>query len=315
MATEQDVKQSLTTAQVRATLAQLRADLKLWASEWRRDRAYTLMVLNEKGGVGKSSIVLHIGSALALLGFKVVLVDADPARGNLTKRVGLEHEAGMYNLIVRGESFTDVLRYIPPSVYSPDVDIIVDADGLEGLKNGGQLFLVPSNPETSAIPNVLGSNLFAIQERFEELVEWAHFIIFDTSPAPSTLHTAIYLTSDGVIVPTHCSYLSLEGMTETVVEADRVRATRLENNLGHLKLLGIVPTCYRDNTTAHEIGVRQMREKYRPFVWNSIPLRTLWEQAEWNTEALYRYAPNAEATMEAWALVGRFTKAIKERGE
>lgn len=312
MGTEQDVKQSLTPAQVRGAMRTIRAELVEWARNWKRESAYTLMILNEKGGVGKSSLVLHIGSALALLGFKVVMVDADPARGNLTKRVGLTHEPGLYDLIVRGADFANVLRYVEPVVYASDNEITDEGDVSPVLKSGGQLYLVPSNPETSAIPNVLGSNLFAIQERFQELITWADFIIFDTSPAPSTLHTAIYLTADGVIIPTHCSYLSLEGMTETVAMQQIMQAERTQNGLGNIKLLGIVPTCYRDNTVAHEIGVRQMREHYRQFVWNSIPLRTLWEQSEWKAEALYRYAPNAEATLEAWALVNRFAKATKE---
>lgn len=309
MSTEEEVKQTLSSAQVRGLITEIRAELGGWTQRWKREGAYTLMVLNEKGGVGKSSIVLHVGAALALLGFRVVIVDADPARGNVTKRLGFAHEPGLYNLIVRGDGFHDVLRYVSPERYAADNDIQDDS-----LVSGGELYLVPSNPETGAIPTVLGSNLFAIQERFQELINWAQFVIFDTSPAPSTLHTAIYLTADGVIVPTNCSYLSLEGMTETIVTQQIVKAQRQENQLGDLKLLGIVPTCYRDNTVAHEIGVKQMREKFRQFVWNAIPLRTLWEQAEWAAETLYRYAPNAEATMEAWALVRRFARTLKEQG-
>lgn len=315
MGTEQEVKQTLSPAKIRQELKKTQASLENWAAEWKREGAYTLMVLNEKGGVGKSSIVLHMGAALALLGFRVVMVDADPARGNLTKRVGLEHEPGLYNLIARQMSFLDVLRSVPPTVYAPDAQITSGEDGSRYLTSGGELFIVPSNPETSAIPNVLGSNLLAIRDRFSELLGWAQFVIFDTSPAPSTLHTAIYLAADGVIIPTHCSYLSLEGMTETVVAQQMVQAHRLETGLGSIKLVGIVPTCYRDNTVAHEIGVRQMRESYRQFVWNSIPLRTMWEQAEWKAEALYRYAPMSEAALEAWALMLRFSRALKERGE
>ena len=96
-------------------------------------------LLNEKGGVGKTTISFHVAAGLAVAGFRVVAVDAD-AQGSLTETMGFEQSAGLYDLIVRNNPFRNVLRFVNPEIYAyPKREV------------KGQLFLLPSNVETQSI--------------------------------------------------------------------------------------------------------------------------------------------------------------------
>lgn len=75
-----------------------------------------ITLLNEKGGVGKTTIATHIAAGLAVRGMRVLLVDADP-QGHATVSLGLQKEPGLYDLLVRDATFKSVLRFIPPKAY------------------------------------------------------------------------------------------------------------------------------------------------------------------------------------------------------
>ena len=72
-----------------------------------------ITLLNEKGGVAKTTMAVHAAAGLAIKGYKVVLIDAD-AQGHATIALGRQKEPGFYDLIVRGAPFDKVLRRINP---------------------------------------------------------------------------------------------------------------------------------------------------------------------------------------------------------
>src|SRR5438552_3934377 len=115
-------------------------------------------LLNEKGGVGKSTLATHIAAGLAIHGKKVLLVDADP-QGHATVMLGLDKDSGLYDLLVRPQKFQfkDVMRFVDPETYSSPTE-----------PSKGQLFVIPSNIETRNIANNI-SDAFAIRKRFRAL--------------------------------------------------------------------------------------------------------------------------------------------------
>ena len=105
-----------------------------------------ITLLNEKGGVGKTTLATHIAAGLAIKGYRVVLIDSDP-QGNATSAVGLEKRPNFYDLTVRNDSWRDVLGTVHPDVYG---------EPHEAPK--GQLLAVSGNKESRNIANMIGDN-------------------------------------------------------------------------------------------------------------------------------------------------------------
>jgi chromosome partitioning protein len=254
-------------------------------------------LLNEKGGVGKTTLATHIAAGLAVKGMRVLLVDADP-QGHATVALGLQKEPGLYDLLVRDAPFKNVLRFIPPKVYQPDNQV-----------TSGQLFVLPSNVETRNIASSI-SDSFAVTERFHELENSIDLIVFDTSPTPSLLHGSIYIATDSLLYPTTCEYLSFDGLVESIKHRQAAEAHRTQWGLDKIDVLGIVPTMFRAKTLEHSENFNQLRQQFGALVWDAIPQRTIWAEAAAIRRPVFSFAPDSQAAKDAWKLVGRVQEAL-----
>ncbi|MBZ0300675.1 MAG: ParA family protein [Anaerolineae bacterium] len=251
-----------------------------------------ITLLNEKGGVGKTTLATHIAAGLAVKGHRVILVDSDP-QGHATVVLGLPKEPGIYNLLVREAPFKETMRIIPPEQY-----------GIPGEQVTGQLCIVPSNIETRNIANSI-SDAFAVSDRLSELESFFDFVIFDTSPTPSLLHGSIYLATDYIIYPTKCEYLSFDGLVESIKHREAAQAHRDKWNLGPIEVMGIVPTMYRNQTIEHSENLKELRAQFGSLVWPPIHQRTIWAEAVTMRQPVFAIAPQTKAAVEALALVDR----------
>lgn len=263
-------------------------------------------LLNEKGGVSKTTLACHIAAGLAIRGYRVVLADADP-QGHSALLLGQSKAPGLYNLLIRDEEFSEVLMSVGGSIFSADTP-------------KGELFLLPGNIETRAIPQI-NPNPFIIRERFAELNGWADVVVFDTSPSPSSLHTTIYMATDSILIPTNCTFLSLDGVAHSIAHQEQARALREQNEMGMADRMGIIPTMYQ-GTEVHDLNLQDLLKEYGRWVWPSMPLRTVWQRAAQVGQLLYKYSPDLEAkdghdgkvkptpTAEMWALVDRVEKCL-----
>ncbi len=253
--------------------------------------------LNEKGGVGKTTLATHMAAGLAARGHRVVLVDADP-QGHATVMCGLTKEPGLYDLLVREVPFKDALRFVPPEQYQ-----------VPGEPASGRLYVIPSNIETRSIANSI-SDAFAVNDRFYELRETIDFVIFDTSPTPSLLHGSIYLATDAIIYPTKCEYLAFDGLVESIKHRLAAQAHRDKWNLGDIQVLGIIPTMYRHQTVEHTENLKELRKQFGELVWPPVAQRTIWAEAATMRQPVFALAPESKAAHEALSMVDRVRKAM-----
>ncbi|MEP6986900.1 MAG: ParA family protein [Chloroflexota bacterium] len=256
-----------------------------------------ITLLNEKGGVGKTTVATHIAAGLAVRGMRVLLVDADP-QGHATVSLGLQKEPGLYDLLVRDATFKSVLRFIPPKAYQ-----------IPNQAVNGQLFVLPSNVETRNIANSI-SDSFAVSERFHELENTIDLVIFDTSPTPSLLHGSIYIATDGVLYPTTCEYLSFDGLVESIKHRQAAEAHRTQWGLSDIQVLGIIPTMFRTKTLEHSENLKQLQQQFGAMVWDPIPQRTIWAEAAAIRRPVFSFAPDSQAAKDAWVMVNRVQEAI-----
>jgi chromosome partitioning protein len=258
-----------------------------------------ITLLNEKGGVGKTSLAIHIAAGLAIRGYQVVLADADP-QGHATLSLGVNKEPGLYDLLVRGAPFKEVLRVAPPERYQmPD------------YAPKGQLYVIPSNVETRSIPIQI-SDAFAVEDRFRELENIIDVVIFDTSPTPSLLHGSIYLATDAILYPTKCEFLSFDGLIESLTHREMIQPTRERWGLSNIEIMGIVPVMYRSATLVHQENLNKLKARFGKLVWPEIAMRTIWAESSTVGQLVYRFAPESSATREIWGLVDRVEMALEK---
>lgn len=247
----------------------------------------TITLLQEKGGVGKTTLATHLAAGLAIEGQRVVLVDAD-AQANATLALGIDEKPGLYDLLIRDAAFKDVLLRVSPDVYA-------------SAPPAGELLLVPSNVEARNIANML-PDVNAVRERFEELENWADAVIFDTPPTPSLFHSAIYVATDAVLYPSTCEALALAGLEKSMGRLNASGTYRTGSGHKPIQIVGIVPTMYR-STTLHNYNLEQLREQHGALVWKPLPQRIIWSEAMQLRQTVFAYAPTSEASNEAWEIV------------
>jgi chromosome partitioning protein len=245
---------------------------------------------NEKGGVGKTTLALHLAAGMAVRGKRVVLIDAD-AQANATGGLGMAEEPGFYDLLVRDASWNEVLRVLQPETYEPP-----------DLRSRGLLAILPGNGETQLIAQKI-DDAYAIFDRLKELEGSVDIVIFDTSPTPSLLHGAIYLATDGIVYPTLCETFSLQGLLKTMRHREQFARNRRNLTGRTIHTLGVVPTMYRATTVEHSENLSELRSKFGSKVWQPLPLRITWSEAATLRRPVFNVAPHSAAAQDAWAVV------------
>jgi chromosome partitioning protein len=255
-----------------------------------------IMLLNEKGGVGKTTMAATIGSGLAMMGYRVLLIDADP-QGHLTLTFGLKKQHSLYDLLVRDADFNDpgiVIPISPESFASPEM-----------RSRTGKLFILPGNRETRLIAQALESELFAIRNKMAELEEAdvVDVVIFDTSPTPSAFHALVFLATQHIIYPTEVNYLSFDGLVASIQSTTGYSKKKLESGLEEIRLTGIIPTKFRANTLEHQEKFKALKKGFGDLVWHPMPQSVIWEEAVARQKTIFSYAHGHPVVSDAWKVV------------
>jgi chromosome partitioning protein len=249
-----------------------------------------ITLLNEKGGVGKTTLAVHIAAGLAARGERVVLVDAD-AQGHATVMLGMLNEPALHDLLVREASFKDTLRFVAQEVYAPHGE------------SQGQLFLLPGDTETRVIP-MLVSDVWKMRKRFHQLESAVDYVVIDTAPTPSLFHSMIYLATDAIIYPTKSERLSFDGLMKSFAHTEEANESR-KPHFDPIQQLGIVPTMHRSQTVEHEENLKVLKQQYGAMVWEALPMRITWAEATSLSQTVYAAAPDSHAAKDGWTVVDK----------
>ena len=206
---------------------------------------YIISIINQKGGVGKTTTAVSLSSYLADMGAKTLLIDADP-QANATSNFGIEGEKTLYDLFW-GEDISNVIY--PSKIKGLDV-MTADAR-LSGL----DLELAHQD-----------QNNIILKNKIQNAVSKYHYVFIDCPPSLGLLTVNSLVASKFFIVPLQCEYFALEGLSRLLETARAIK----ENINSDLSLLGILLTLFDTrNTLSHKV-VEQVKKHFSDKVFSTV---------------------------------------------
>jgi chromosome partitioning protein len=199
-----------------------------------------IAISNQKGGVGKTTTAISLGSALAERGRSVLLVDMDP-QANATAALGLRAQWGKstYEFLLGEKTLREVIG--PTSVEG--LMIIAASSDLAGA-------------EVELIQ--IGEREFRLKRALEGQIDAYEFVIIDSPPSVGLLTVNTLVAATEVIVPVQCEYLALEGLGEFTRTLELVR----RNLNGNLRLRGLLLTMYDRRTNLSRQVADEVRRHF-----------------------------------------------------
>jgi len=258
-----------------------------------------LTLLNEKGGVGKTTLATHIAMGCAARGMRVMLIDGDP-QGHATLRCKVKRAPRLYDLLVREEDWGRTAVIVPPEQYG------VPGDPLPT----GRLYVVASNTETRSIQDNV-SNPYELRNRLSEIEQRLDLVVVDTSPTPSLLHGLFYLATDYILYPTEAAFGSFTGLSDSLQRLPGINDNRANNGAQPIQVMGIVTTKYRGNTLEQRDNFAALQDQFGAMVWQPIPMATLWTETEATARPVYALEPSSTAAGHAWELIDQVQGVIR----
>ena len=218
-----------------------------------------ISVINQKGGVGKTTSVINLASGLAMKNKKILVVDLDP-QGNATTGLGLSNseksDRTIYNVLNGDKNISEVIKQ----------------------SNFENLSLVSSNVDLSGLEvETAGDNrrAFKLKDELTSLNNNSEpsydYVIIDCPPSLSLLTIMALVASDELIVPLQTEFFALEGLTQLMKTIERIKS-RLNPGL---EIRGILLTMYdKRNKLSGEVEA-EARNYFKDKVYNTVVPRNV----------------------------------------
>ena len=191
-----------------------------------------LVLANQKGGVGKTTTAINLGTALAAIGEQVLIVDLDP-QGNASTGLGIaraQRHVSTYDVLTGTHSLAEALQAtaVPRLAVAPST---LDLLGVE-------LELSAARDRTARLKTALGR--LAADQKSLPADQRFTYVLIDCPPSLSLLTLNALAAADSVVVPLQCEFFALEGLSQLLSTVEHVRQTLNPD----LKIHGVVLTMF-----------------------------------------------------------------------
>ena len=249
-----------------------------------------ISLINQKGGVGKTTTAINLAASLGEAGQRVLLVDFDP-QGNTTGGIAPEGEGEgrtIYDLICGKAMVSECLI----KDVSEGVDLIPADIDLSGAEI--ELHEIENGEKT-------------LKEAIKGIKSNYDFVFIDCPPSIGTLTINALTASDGAIIPVQCEYYALEGLSQVL---DTIEIVRQKLNT-RLKIFGILFTMYDARTNLSDQVIQSVRQSLKaPIFETVIPRNVRLAEAPSHGEPITIYDPSSRGA-ESYRLLA--SELLRER--
>ena len=229
--------------------------------------ATVVSLVNQKGGVGKTTTAVSLAVALGRKGQRVLLVDLDP-QANATSALGVDGKdvAGTYDAILDGMPLADCV-------------VAVEAECISVVPSSAEL----SGAEVELVPVMARERrLTAALDQVRDSYDW---ILIDCPPSLGLLTINALTASDAVIIPVQCEYMALEGLSRLMETLDLVK----RNLNPRLHVLGVILTMFDARTRLAQQVVDEVRGHFPQTFATIIPRSVRLSEAPSHGKSIFLY--------------------------
>ena len=247
-----------------------------------------ITVFNQKGGVGKSTTVINLSSALALRGKKTLIVDMDP-QGNSTSGLGIyEFNNMIYDFLIDEEK---------DSIYETGFN---------------KLDIIPSSGEFAGVEIELAKYdawQFKLKKMIDKVKDNYDFVIIDSPPSLGVLSMMSLVASDKILIPVQCEYYALEGLGQLINTINLVKKHLNKN----IEIEGALLTMYDARTNLSNQVVKEVKRYFEDKVYkNVIPRNVKLSEAPSYRMPITLYDPRSKGAKSYEKFTREFLKINEE---
>ena len=258
----------------------------------------TISVINQKGGVGKTTTVINLAASLSILGQKILVIDLDP-QGNSTTGLGKsnnDENNNIYNLLIKKKKLLNVIQKTNIS----NLDIIGSNVNLSGLE-----------VETANDSNRAFLLKEILKGENKNIIESYDNVFIDCPPSLSLLTIMALVTSDEILVPLQTEFFALEGISQLVKTIDRIKVSLNPS----LEIRGILLTMFDKRNKLSQQVDQEARNFFKDKVYfNVIPRNVRLSEAPSHGEPCVFYDPLCSGSKAYSHLAREFLKKKNKMG-